>query len=363
MIFSKNKKIKYFACFDKNLGIGIENKINGFVESAEKSGWQISKKFYHKTGIIEHLKLGYDIFRCEEKHLILRSTAHSLIFIYPFCLITSINKNIVLEVPTPHITSLFELINTSKFNLKTLFKAFLLIILGPLTFLPFKKIIEYSEEGFWWTLFSKKKIFITTNGINLNKVPIRKSQPEVNDTINLIGVANISFWHGFDRIINAINYSIKVKKINYKINFLIIGQGAELENLRNLVVKNQLEDFVKFVPFTTTNDLNYFYSISHLAVGSLGLHRKNLVLASELKAREYVAFGIPFIASGIDLDFKIENSFRFEVTLDDSILPIVELFDKIIYGKIILPNKHSIRKYAENYLDMEIKVNQILSLK
>jgi glycosyltransferase involved in cell wall biosynthesis len=362
MIFLKNEKIKYFAHYDKILGIGIENKINGFILSAQSNGWIISKKAFHKKGIFEHLKMGYDILTCEERNILLRSTAHSLIFIYPFCYISSFKKNIILEVPTPHVTSFFELINIHKFNPVNLIKSFLLVFLGPFTFLPFKKIIQYSEEGLWWSLFCKKKILLTTNGIDLRKVPIRTYQPNSFDTINLIGVANLSFWHGYDRVIKAIDYLINNKKINYKINFFVIGEGDELENLKSLVYKYQLLNYVIFVPFKNTNDLNYYFSESHLAVGSLGLHRKNLKIASELKAREYVAFGIPFIATGIDLDFQKSNNFRYEISLDENYTCIANLIEEIHKGKLILPNRFIIREYAVENLDMDIKVNNILSL-
>jgi glycosyltransferase involved in cell wall biosynthesis len=362
MIFSKDKKIKYFAHYDKILGIGIENKINGFVLSARSNGWDISKKTYHNKGILEHFKMGYDILKCEEKNIFLRSTAHSLIFIYPFCLISSFNKNIILEVPTPHVTSFFELLKYKKFNTLNIFKSFLLVFLGPFTYLPFKKIIQYSKEGLWWTLFCKNKIFLKTNGIDLRKIPIRNDQPNSVDIINLIGVANLSFWHGYDRVINAINYLINLQKIKYKIKFFIIGEGDELENLKKLVNNYQLLDNVIFIPFKNTNDLNYYFSQSHLAVGSLGLHRKNLKIASELKAREYVAFGIPFIANGIDMDFLISNNFRYEISLDENYICIANLIDNIHKGKLILPNRFIIREYAVEYLDMDIKVNNILSL-
>jgi glycosyltransferase involved in cell wall biosynthesis len=264
-------------------------------------------------------------------------------------------------VPTPHVTSFYELLKYRKFSLSSYFKLFLLILLGPFTFLPFKKVIQYSNEGLWWTIFTKNKIFLNTNGIDLSIIPLRNNQPEIIDSINLIGVANISFWHGYDRVIYAINYLIN-NNINYKIQFFIIGEGSELNNLILLTKKLNLSNHVKFFPMTKTDDLNYYFSISHLAVGSIGLHRKNLNLASELKAREYTAFGIPFIASGQDLDFKGKVSFRFESPLDNSFMYVVNLIDDIYNKRIVLPKKETIRKYAEDHLSMDLKVNSFLTL-
>jgi glycosyltransferase involved in cell wall biosynthesis len=362
VIFKKQEKIIYFALFDKVLGIGIEKKINGFVQSARYNGWDISKRFYHKKGILEHIKLGYDILNCKEKNVILRSTAHSMILIYPFCVLAAFSKNLFLEVPTPHITSLSELLRFKDLNFKNYFKSFLLVILGPLTYLPFIKIIQYSNEGKWWTLFVKNRTYLATNGIDIECVPIRDFEPDITDELCLIGVANLSFWHGYDRVIRAIDFLINVKKVNFKIKFLIVGDGDELLNLKKMVSHFQLNKNIIFIPITDTKGLNSYYSQSHLAVGSIGLHRKSLKLASELKAREYSAFGIPFIASGSDLDFLNCTNFRFEVPLDDSVNSLVNLIENVYFGKILLPSKYIIRNYAENYLNMDIKVKNILSL-
>jgi hypothetical protein len=67
----------------------------------------------------------------------------------------------------------------------------------------------------------------------------------------------------------------------------------------------------------TGNALRRLYEDSHIAVSTLALHRKGLSSASELKAREYCAIAIPFIACGDDPDFPHDQPFRVRVANDD----------------------------------------------
>ena len=80
------------------------------------------------------------------------------------------------------------------------------------------------------------------------------------------------------------------------------------------IIKKSFSDFIIFKGTLSLNQIYPLYENSHIAIGSIGLHRKKMMYHSELKSREYTAIGIPFISTGIDLDFSNEEKFR--ITID-----------------------------------------------
>jgi hypothetical protein len=120
-----------------------------------------------------------------------------------------------------------------------------------------------------------------------------------------------------------------------------------------------LDQFVRFTGTLYGENLTAQYETAHIGVGSLGLFRKRLALASELKAREYCAYGIPFLATGIDPDFPENISFRYVVHNSEEIETIIDFFKefKHFYPKI---NPAHIRQFAENNLDYRVKFWQFI---
>lgn len=137
------------------------------------------------------------------------------------------------------------------------------------------------------------------NGIDPAKI-IRRREHSCGNVIKLLAVANVSSWHGFDRVIRGLaEYHGK-----RKIEFVIVGQGSELDELKRLVLQYALEDAVLFRGLQFGEDLDKCFDECDIAVGSLGLHRLGIT-PSSLKSREYMARGIPFVASeteAIELD-------------------------------------------------------------
>ena len=155
---------------------------------------------------------------------------------------------------------------------------------------------------------------------------------EHGNVINLIGVASLSKWHGYDRVLMGLNnyYSNGGQRT---IHFNIVGEGSVLPEYKKFVADNELNDVVTFHGFKSGQELDDIYDLSDIAIGSLGSHRVGVYgVLSTLKSREYAVRGIPFITSNeIDILPSSENSFILVVSEDDSAVDInsvIDFFDR-----------------------------------
>ncbi|WP_416305800.1 glycosyltransferase [Neptunicella sp. SCSIO 80796] len=169
-----------------------------------------------------------------------------------------------------------------------------------------------------------------------------------NNTINMISVANISFWHGFDRVLIGLADFIKDES-PYQVKYYIVGTGDELDNLSALVVELGLEQHVNFLGYKTHQQLTDIYAAMSVGIAGLGLHRKGLSENSALKVREYLANGIPVVKSTYD-DALVNVPWSFDVAEDDSPINIQSLCDFVSALDVRPDCRVQIRNYARQQL-------------
>jgi glycosyltransferase involved in cell wall biosynthesis len=194
------------------------------------------------------------------------------------------------------------------------------------------------------------------NGFNVQSVVMRRT-PSNNDAglVHLLCVANVNKWHGLDRLLNG----LATYRGNTHIIFHIAGDGAEIQSLKQEREKLNLQDHVIFHGFKSGADLDELFNFCHIAVGSLGIHRKGLTQTSELKAREYCARGIPYIIACSDPDFPDDFPWILRVPADESPINIEEVikFAQRAYADPDHPQK--MRAYAVEHLDWSIKMKKL----
>lgn len=159
-----------------------------------------------------------------------------------------------------------------------------------------------------------------TNGISLSQIPQRNFKP-VDTNIRLLAVANIQVMNAFDRVIEGIrNYQAERSDSDPDIHFHIIGPDRDgtKEKLEHLVQATGMEQFVHFEGPLFKQDLETYFSFCDIAVGSMGLHRIGHTGIATLKAREYLAHGIPYITSGIDPVIPQDRGWNMTFAQDDS---------------------------------------------
>ena len=206
------------------------------------------------------------------------------------------------------------------------------------------------------TLNGDKKFVLISNGIRLEDIKI-KAQNKKN-FINLLSIAVVGRWHGYDRIIKGLHkyYKNNPKKEVY---YHCVGEGPELENLKNLVKGLKLEKYVIFYGRKVGEELDKIVDESDVAFGSLGLHR--IGSGNPLKSREYCARGIPFVKSYFDPDFPDSFPFALNIPNDDTPVDI----DNVISWYEDLSKNHpdyslEMRKYAEENLSWDAKMKPVI---
>ena len=162
-------------------------------------------------------------------------------------------------------------------------------------------IVTFSD---YTEIFGQKTICIS-NGIDFNSVKMKSSVNNTSQGINLIGVAEIHEWHGFDRIIKGLAkyYS---KPCNYIVKFHVVGYFFSDEGekvFKELIATHHMEQYVILHGKKHGEELDELFNQCDFGIGSLGRHRVGIQKIKTLKNREYAARGIPFIYSETDSDF------------------------------------------------------------
>ena len=180
-------------------------------------------------------------------------------------------------------------------------------------------IVTFSD---YEEIFGQKTIKIS-NGIDFNRV---KTKSTINDTskeLNLIGVAEIHEWHGFDRVLKGlVDYYSKPQ--TYIVRFHIVGYffiAEEEREFKKLIRDNHIEEYVILHGKKHGDELDGLFNQCDFGIGSLGRHRVGIQKIKTLKNREYAARGIPFVYSETDTDFD-QKPYVLKVPADETPIDI-----------------------------------------
>jgi len=187
------------------------------------------------------------------------------------------------------------------------------------------------------------------NGICIDNYKLLKKN-SLSDCLNIIGVGSLDFWHGYDRAIKGLANS------KYNIVLHIVGDGKELNSLKELSIKLGVEEKVVFYGKLHSQKLDAVFEICHLAIDSLGRHRSGNNYNSSIKSKEYAARGIPFFQSHIDKSFS-NCDFVLKVPSDEKYIDFDNVFSWYKELKV-LPIE--IRNFAISKLQWKSQFDKIL---
>jgi len=224
---------------------------------------------------------------------------------------------VVMEIPTYPYDSEYEAQGMSKqiFQDKLFRNKLAKYLDAIVTFSDYKEI------------FGQKTINIS-NGIDFDSVPMKTTRNDTSKELNLIGVAEIHQWHGFDRIIRGLaNYYSK--RQDYIVKFHVVGYFFSAEGeaaFKQIVFDNHMEDYVILYGKQHGKTLDHIFDWCDMGIGSLGRHRVGIQQIKTLKNREYAARGIPFVYSENDSDFD-NRPYVLKVPADESPIDIQQVVD------------------------------------
>ena len=160
------------------------------------------------------------------------------------------------------------------------------------------------------TFSDKEKIFGVptiriSNGIDFDAIPLKQRINDTSHELHLIGVAEVHYWHGFDRLIQGLA-EYYLQKQSYKVFFHIVGQLSgerERQEIIPAIYNNGLTPYVILHGARYGKELDELFEQADLGIGSLGRHRSGIDKIKVLKNREYAARGLAFTYSETDEDF------------------------------------------------------------
>ena len=197
----------------------------------------------------------------------------------------------------------------------------------------------------------------TDNGTDVAAVSVLPP-PSPDAPIRLLGLANLSFWHGYDRVITGLA-AYRQSGGAEQVVFDIIGVGNELVRLQRLASELDVADIVRFHGAQGGAALTACMEVCHVGISSLGLHRLQ-VETSNLKSREFCARGLPFVAAHADPDFTAVP-FVFQAPGDDTpldIAAVIAFYRQLAAGMPDYPRR--MRRFAEQNLGWDAKLAPVV---
>ena len=180
-------------------------------------------------------------------------------------------------------------------------------------------------------IFGQRTIRIS-NGVDFDSIPLHQPsalspQPSA---LHLIGVAEVHYWHGFDRLIEGLGKYYQ-KGGQRQVFFHIVGGIWEGDlygerGIQSLIDQYGLKDKVILHGQLFGSKLDDVFKKCQFAIGSLARHRSGITIIKTLKNREYATRGIPFIYSEQDSDFD-NQPYILKASADESPIDIQNIID------------------------------------
>lgn len=178
------------------------------------------------------------------------------------------------------------------------------------------------------------KAFPLTNCVDIDRFRVHKRVREENDSsINMIAVALMAYWQGYERIIQSMGeYKRQFGPQGRKFHLFLVGDGPEIPLYKSLVKEYELNDDVTFCGKLSGETLDDLFDKADLALGCFGSFKKNCFLVSALKIKEYFARAIPMVCackdSALLRDEKFYLMFPNDLSLIDMKL-IASFYDSV----------------------------------
>jgi glycosyltransferase involved in cell wall biosynthesis len=142
---------------------------------------------------------------------------------------------------------------------------------------------------------SPRNVFVVRNCPDLTRfrpVPFR-TEPKGAKPLQVVYVGFMARQDGLDLLLEAIEHIVKHEG-RHDTNFLLVGGGTMLSELRGLVAKKKLESFVTF-----TGQVSYTEVMNYLSNADIGVAPDPKTPMNDnstmIKIFEYMAFGLPVV--------------------------------------------------------------------
>ena len=316
-------KMLYIAAYNIKTDIGIYKKITSQISAFEKIGIQtrLIKLNLDVTSLLND-KLVY--VKQNWQDIQVAKDIDALYIRYNRCCYEFIHFLRKTKKTNPKIKILIE-VPTYPYDKEAL-KEDKLIMLQDQVFRKLlnkyvDRIITFSSDK---SIFGIKTIR-AVNGIDFSEISERVNPKKENESIDLIAVATMKKWHGYDRLLEGMGlyYKNGGKRI---ITLHLVGTGPEINQYKSIIKKYDISKNVILYGNKQGKELDELYDICDVGVVSLGCYRIGISRLSAIKTREYAAKGLPMILSGyIDVFPQEKYNFLQLVPEDDTPVNIEQM--------------------------------------
>ncbi|KJL26329.1 glycosyltransferase [Microbacterium azadirachtae] len=190
------------------------------------------------------------------------------------------------------------------------------------------------------------------NGIDLGGLPVSDAIPATTGPIHAVFVSSVFYsWQGLDRLLSALAESAPHIQ-----NSLVVHLVGRLED-EQLPLAEQLaaRGVVKLHGELTPDQMSPVLAGAQVAIASLALDRKDLLQASTLKVREYLAAGLPVYSTHEDSGLPSHFEYYFCDGKGVSIERIVAFHDGLVDRA-----RSSVREAARPYIDKQAIMKRLI---
>lgn len=178
--------------------------------------------------------------------------------------------------------------------------------------------------------------------LSISKFPIK--------TIVFIG--NVVEYQGLDLFLDA--YYKYVKCTNSKVQFLIVGDGPQLQDLRHKVNDMKLGNYVKFIAPIMPNELSELLLKCHVGISPFSNKRGKQKTISALKTYDYLNARLPILTSEMDemSDFVIKENIGEVIncfTMDEIYKKLIICLDDVFLQKVKSEYDNKFEKFSETF--------------
>ena len=220
-------------------------------------------------------------------------------------------------------------------------------------------IVTFSDAE---QIFGQRTIRIS-NGVDMDSIPLHDYHVPSDGSIHLIGVAEVHYWHGYDRLIAGLGEYFKHTRNPRQVYFHIVGgvwksemyDSMHAPGFAELMNKYGIRDKVIFHDQLFGEELNQVFNQCCFAIGSLARHRSGITTIKTLKNREYATRGIPFIYSEQDSDFDYQP-YILKALPDETPINIQQILDYVDIHHFV-PSE--IRKTVE-HLSWKVQMKRVI---
>lgn len=208
------------------------------------------------------------------------------------------------------------------------------------------------------TIFGQRTIRLS-NGIDFDAIPLRQALGNTPCELHLIGVAEVHYWHGYDRLVRGLAEYYRGGEPTYKVYFHLVGELSgerERQEILPVIDEQGLAPYVILHGARHGTELDALFEQADFAIGSLGRHRSGITHIKTLKNREYAARGLAFAYSETDSDFE-QMPYTLKVPADETPVDVEQL---IAFQRSVTVTPQTIRQ-SISHLSWQHQMEKVIA--